>query len=185
MRHEDGRRVILASRSPERIALIGKLFPRFEVVPADINESRRRGEPVLEMVMRLACEKARSVSQKEHGFIIAADTMIEFEDQALGKPPSEDEARDMLGRLSGARFHLYTATAVVIESGESKSHLSDNLMEMRQWRPEELDAYLAGKRWAERAGGFSIADKDCPAKLLEGELDAVRGLSTAWLGRFA
>jgi septum formation protein len=93
------------------IAVLG--VPFRAVAPDGVDESPLDGEPPLELVRRLAVTKARSV---EGDPVVAADTVVEVDGDILGKPVDADDARRMLGRLSG-RSHL-VHTGVAVRSGD-------------------------------------------------------------------
>ncbi len=85
---------ILASNSPRRKELLALFGNSFTILPADINEARLPGEPSVDYVNRLACEKAKAVAALNDGLIIAADTIVADGEQLLGKPGDENEARE-------------------------------------------------------------------------------------------
>ncbi|MFN6120911.1 MAG: Maf family protein, partial [Actinomycetes bacterium] len=84
--------IVLASGSPRRRELLEQLGLRFEVRPADIDESVRDGEPPVEYVARLSREKAAAVAVSDVTLVIAADTTVDVDGQILGKPADAIEA---------------------------------------------------------------------------------------------
>ena len=96
--------MILASQSPRRIELMREAGYNIRVIPADIDETPFDGEAPLTLVERLARAKAAAVAA-EHAepneLTVAADTIVTFDGQILGKPANEDEACTMLRELSG------------------------------------------------------------------------------------
>ena len=98
--------MILASQSPRRIELMREAGYDIRVIPADIDETPFDGEAPLTLVERLARAKAAAVAA-EHAepneLTVAADTIVTFDGQILGKPADGDEARTMLRELSAAR----------------------------------------------------------------------------------
>ena len=94
-------RVILASASPRRRELLGRLGVEFDVVPSEIDEILD-GAPSPETVAALALAKARAVAARvTDGVVLGADTVVVIDGIALGKPVDADDARAMLRRLRG------------------------------------------------------------------------------------
>ncbi len=106
--------MILASQSPRRIELMREAGYDIRVIPADIDETPFDGEAPLTLVERLARAKAAAVAA-EHAepneLTVAADTIVTFDGQILGKPADGDEARTMLRELSAARTRSQPASA--------------------------------------------------------------------------
>src|SRR5439155_12558540 len=92
------------------------LFPYttlFRSVPSEIEETLPGG-PTPEAVSRLALRKARAVAARVEGAVVlAADTVVVFDGEALGKPAGPEEARAMLRRLRGREHEVITGVAVV------------------------------------------------------------------------
>ena len=111
-------RVILASRSPRRIEILERLGVDLVIVPADIDERPQPGESALEMVVRLAVEKARTVATRRPDGtndlgVLAADTTVEIDDEILGQPDDDADAVRMLTRLSGRTHRVHTGVALI------------------------------------------------------------------------
>jgi septum formation protein len=102
-------RLILASGSPRRRALLGQLGLPFSVVVPDIDETPQSGEDPRDVVRRLAAAKAQAVGGSP---VLAADTIVEIDGQVLGKPTDATDARRMLGLLSGRTHHVHTGVAL-------------------------------------------------------------------------
>jgi septum formation protein len=101
--------LVLASGSPRRRELLGQLGLSFAVVPPDVDETPRPGERPLDLVRRLARDKAAAV---DGAVVVAADTVVEVDGDVLGKPADPDDARRMLRRLSGRAHKVHTGVAV-------------------------------------------------------------------------
>jgi septum formation protein len=106
--------LILASASPRRAELLHAAGVRFDIDPADVDESPRHGEPPQHYVRRLAEEKALTVSARHPGrAVLGADTVVVVDAELLGKPRDQADARRMLGLLAG-RTHLVMTGVCVI-----------------------------------------------------------------------
>ena len=109
------RKLILASRSPQRRQLLAAAGYDFEIVPPqDVDECGicSRKSPA-EFVARLALEKASDVAvQVGSGLILACDTVAECDGQVLGKPANESLARRMLEMLSGREHRVLSGVCL-------------------------------------------------------------------------
>lgn len=106
-------RLVLASGSPRRAELLERLNLDFEVVPANVDETRRPDEAAGDYVDRLAREKALRVGGPET-IVIAGDTAVVHGGHVLGKPAHPEEARAMLRRLQGDTHEVFTGMAVAL-----------------------------------------------------------------------
>ena len=112
MYHRD-ERLVLASASPRRAALLARAGHAFDVVPANVDESRRPSEPAADYVARLARDKAAAVAGRyPKRFVIGADTAVVVDGAVLGKPCDADDAGRMLRLLSGRAHQVLTGVAV-------------------------------------------------------------------------
>ena len=169
---------ILASNSPRRKELLTLLGWPFEVIPADIDESRKAGEPPVDYVRRLACEKARAIAAGHAGLILAADTIVVDGDELLGKPVDDAGARRMLTQLRGRTHQVYTGIALVdTASGESLDKVCRTDVPMRDYSDAELDAYIQTGDPLDKAGAYAIQHNGFhPVDSLQGCYASVMGL---------
>ncbi len=109
-------RIILASASPRRKELFQKLFPVFEIIPAQSEEVSLAASPE-ETVLELAAQKAEEVSRLLEGtkdyLIAGADTVVSWQGEILGKPKHEKDAQRMLRMLSGNTHQVYTGVTLM------------------------------------------------------------------------
>src|SRR6188508_2256346 len=99
-------RIVLASSSPRRQALLAAAGVAFDVVVPAVDESTRAGEGPDALVRRLAHDKAFAVDVDD--VVIAADTEVVLGGAVLGKPLSVENAVRMLERLSGVQHEVLT-----------------------------------------------------------------------------
>ena len=149
-------KVILASGSPRRRELLGQMGVQFEIDVPDVDESVS-GTPD-KMVALLAERKARAVAQKyESGLIVAADTLVALDDQALGKPQDDADAKRMLRALSGRTHDVYTGVCVMdAASGEAAVCAERTGVVFRELTDEEINAYVATGEPRDKAGAYAI-----------------------------
>jgi septum formation protein len=171
-------RLILASSSPRRLALLAQLGLSCEVRPADVDESWQPGEDPAAYVVRLARAKAEAVS--EPGAVtLGADTTVVLEGRILGKPAHRQDGVAMLLALSNRTHQVMTGVAVCHgERTESCCVVTDV-----QFRPIELreaEAYSATGEGADKAGGYGIQGVGAIfAARIAGSYSAVVGLPLA------
>jgi septum formation protein len=170
-------KIVLASQSPRRSELLGRLGLEFEIRPATIDESYLGHEMPADHAERLAREKALAVS-RDHpdALVIGSDTIVVVESDVLGKPGTEAEAAEMLGRLSGRDHEVYTAVAVVhgprIESSIERVEVT-----FRALAPREIAEYVATREPMDKAGAYGIQGYgSAVVESIRGDYFAVMGL---------
>lgn len=105
--------IILASGSPRRREYLEDLGLFSRAISADIEERRYPAETSAVYIERLAREKAGRVAEKyPECWVVAADTVVCLDDMVLEKPVDEDDAVDMLLRLSGREHVVRTAVCL-------------------------------------------------------------------------
>ncbi|MBF0199477.1 MAG: Maf family protein [Planctomycetes bacterium] len=169
--------LILASRSPERKAILAEVVSELVVEAADVDETPLPGEDVREMVLRLAKMKAEAIYRPGGSAVVAADTVVESAGVVLGKPQDEEHARAIIECLEGKTFNVHSGTYLILDDGRKVSDLSSASLEMAKMSAEEQGEYFASKVWQGRAGAFSIFHEPCHTHLLSGDIYVVRGIS--------
>ncbi|HVN55837.1 MAG TPA: nucleoside triphosphate pyrophosphatase [Anaerolineaceae bacterium] len=175
----------LASNSPRRKQLLGLTGWEFQVAPADLDETPLDGEAPREYVLRLAEEKARAAAQRlveagqAPGLVLAADTTV-VEDgwRILGKPSSPAEAVEVLRRLRGRVHEVDTALVLLRQSdGALFKDLCSTLVPMREYREDEIQAYVDSGDPLDKAGSYAIQHAGFhPVEKLQGCYANVMGL---------
>jgi len=144
----------LASSSPRRREILTALRVPFSFAGVDIDESRTDGEPVLDMVQRLAREKAQAADGGGLP-VLGADTVVVLEERVLGKPCSEDDALEMLHTLSGRSHRVLTAIAL-IAAGRIEIAVAESAVRFRDIHPDEAKAYWQSGEPEGKAGSYAI-----------------------------
>ena len=171
-------RLILASASPRRKALLSAAGLRFDVIESGIDEIRWVGESGREYALRVASEKALTVSTKvPDALVLAADTIVVCNDAILVKPRGEDEARRMLAMLSGRPHTVVTAYALACIRAIIEAAAVISQVTFRPLSNAEIDEYVATGEPLDKAGAYGIQGKgaDFIAKVV-GSRDNVMGL---------
>jgi septum formation protein len=150
--------LILASGSPRRAEILRAVGWPFTVQPADIDETQRDGEPPIEYVERLAREKAAVVARKINtGLVLGADTTVVLEDQILGKPEDEADARRMLRALSGRWHEVVTGVALVSAGGAARAGAHERTrVKFAALSDAEIAWYAATGEPADKAGAYAV-----------------------------
>ena len=169
--------VVLASASPRRRELLGRLIARFTVMPSDVDEQLTPGS-IGDAIARLSHEKAQAVAAAAGpSVIIAADTMVVIDGAALGKPLDQADAASMLRRLRGREHEVITGVTVLDgAAGRSWTATEVSRVVMARYTDEVLDRYVDSGAPLDKAGAYAIQD-------LGGALvDAVVGSYTNVIG---
>lgn len=180
------RKLILASASPRRKELLNNLGLDFEVCPADIDESVLPDEDVAAYPLRIAMKKALEVAaEKKDAVVLAADTAVIVDDEILGKPKSEAEAKTMLKKLSGREHVVITGIGLVdTGSGRTLSCAEQTIVYFHPLKETEIDAYLASGEPMDKAGAYGIQGLGALLiRRLEGDYFNVMGLPISKLYR--
>ncbi len=169
--------LVLASQSPRRADLLKQMGLSFEVMPADVDETPRPGEPAAEYVARLACDKARAVSQaRPEAWVLGSDTSVVLGNEILGKPADADEARATLARLSGQTHQVMTAVALARRQ-DCQVRLVVTDVRFRTLTAEEIHAYVNSGEPMDKAGSYGIQGLGgIFVESLQGSYSAVVGL---------
>jgi septum formation protein len=173
--------VVLASGSPQRAEILGKLGVEFEVVVSGVEELSG-GDPELE-VLGNARLKARAVGRD--GIVLACDTDVVLDGKALGKPADAAESRRYLDRMSG-RPHEVLSGLVVLVDGEERSGLERTTVVFRELSEAEKQRYVAFGEWEGRSGGYAIQTLGSTlVERIEGSVSNVVGLPVGLLFELA
>jgi septum formation protein len=176
--------VILASRSPQRRAILEQLGVPFEVVVSAHDEGVLDGDPVA-TVEQNALGKAREVLARvalEPGeLVLGVDTVVVVDGRILGKAAGEEEARASLRLLAGRRHEVFSGLALCDGRREAVGHAGTGV----RFRPLDEAAvarYVAAGEWRERAGAYAIQGVGSAlVESVEGDYFNVVGLPVALL----
>ena len=153
------RKIVLASASPRRSELLSEYGLSFTVSPAEVDESVVPGMPPREFARMLAVRKASAVaSRMDNGeLVIAADTVVALDNQILGKPQDEAEARRMLGELSGRRHEVLTGVCILDTAiNQMVVSVERTEVEFRDLAAAEIEEYIASGECMDKAGSYAI-----------------------------
>jgi septum formation protein len=187
--------LILASRSPQRRAILEQLGVDFRVEAPDVEELTE-GEP-RRVVRENATRKARAVAARSARAagagggpaaaaepVVGADTAVVLDGRVFGKPRDEGEAETFLRRLSGRTHEVMSGIAVREPGGAERSDVAVTRVRFRRLEQPDLAWYLATGEWNERAGAYAIQGRGAAlVEEIEGDYWNVVGLPVAALLR--
>jgi septum formation protein len=161
-------RLVLASASPRRLALLAQIgITPDEVLAADIDETPLPKETPRNLALRLARQKAEAVKAKD-AIVLAADTVVAVGRRVLPKAETEAEARVCLRLLSGRSHRGYTGVAVRTagfqpaddatageDAGGTRTRLVETRVAFKVLSAAEIENYIASGEWKGKAGGYA------------------------------
>jgi septum formation protein len=199
--------LILASRSPQRRAILETLGVEFEVRPVDVDETDE-GLP-REAVRANAIAKARAafeVAQRPlppgvtdlarhrrgegedpetldgEDVFLGVDTIVALGHDIYGKPRDADHARGTLRALSGVTHSVVSAIAVLAPGAQERVALATTDVTFRRLDEPTIDWYVTGDEWRERAGGYAIQGRGAAlVERIDGDYTNVVGLPVVLL----
>lgn len=152
-------KLVLASKSPRRAEILRAVGCTFEAIAADIDETRYASEDAVSYVKRLARTKAETVALKTSaGVVLGADTVVVIDNQILGQPQDDDDARRMLRLLSGKWHEVLTGVALVRARELAQGSVDHEATRVRfcEMSQEEIDWYVSSGEPRGKAGAYAI-----------------------------
>jgi len=173
-------KLLLASQSPRRKELLASLGFEFEVVKIDCEEIVPEHIKTGESAAYLSELKANAFRNVEEGeVLLTADTVVATNDQFLGKPKDEEEARDMLKLLSGKIHQVYTGITIkTYDKTVTETDVAD--VEFDVISDEEINNYIRQYKPFDKAGSYGIQEWLGMAKIkkINGSFYTIMGLPT-------
>ncbi|MBN1805019.1 MAG: septum formation protein Maf [Sedimentisphaerales bacterium] len=172
---------ILASASPRRKQLLTEAGYKFTIIPADIDESAFPSEGInpCEYACRLALEKAKKVA-KEHpdSLVLAADTIVDFEGEIIGKPADRTDAEQITKKLFGKPHKVITGIAIIrLRDGTEINECDTTTVYPKKLTIEQLDEHIKSGSWQDKAGAYAIQENgDEFIERIDGSMTNVMGL---------
>ena len=167
----------LASQSPRRTELLTQVGIDHTVVSSSYEEPNEGHDSPIEMVKAQALGKARcAVGIPEGGIVLGVDTIVVLDNEVLGKPQDEADARQMLERLSGRSHSVVTGVALLIKGDEVVFH-NETKVYFKELAPFEIESYIASGEPMDKAGAYGIQGKGALwVEKIEGSYTNVVGL---------
>ncbi|MCA1606160.1 MAG: Maf family protein [Acidobacteria bacterium] len=152
-------KLILASKSPRRAEILRAVGWEFEAIAADIDESRYPSEDAVSYVERLAKTKAETVARKHpEGLVLGADTVVVIDEEILGQPRDDEDARCMLRLLNSQWHEVLTGVALVCAGQEPEFVVAHETTRVRfcEMSTDEIDRYVSTGEPRGKAGAYAI-----------------------------
>jgi septum formation protein len=179
------RALVLASRSPQRRAILERMGVAFIVRATDVAELTA-GDPV-QVARENALRKARAALRPGTAeAVLGCDTIVVLDSMIYGKPPDALAARATLTALGGRTHEVISGIALLLADGRSevaeRTAVARTRVTFRSIDEELLDWYVGTEEWRGRSGGYAIqgAGKRL-AQEIDGEVENVVGLPVAAL----
>lgn len=148
--------LILASTSPRRKKLLEDAGLTFKTVSIDVDESVEEKLKPEKLVMTLALRKAKfALEQFQNDIIIAADTIVVYDGEVLGKPKDEADAYRMLKALSGNKHEVYTGVCLLSKDKEVSFYSMAEVW-MHTYTDLQIYEYIQTKEPMDKAGAYAI-----------------------------
>ena len=173
-------KLILASASPRRKELLGKIGMEFDIIPAKGEEIVTKKMP-WEVVEELSFQKAKEIAdlQTEECIVIGSDTIVAKGEEIMGKPKDEADAFRMLSEIAGDVHQVYTGVTL-IRTGKCPKVVTfaeKTDVHLYPMSDAEILAYIATKDPMDKAGAYGIqGDFAIHVKGIEGDYYNVVGL---------
>jgi len=170
--------LVLASASQRRLELLKQIHVvPDKVVSADIDETPLSKESPKDCVKRLATEKAKAVfALHPHAVVLAADTIIVFDNKIMGKPSSFDHAVSIWQQISGAEHKVLTAVSLISAKG-CETLLSESAVAFTQIPESQFQSYWLSQEPQDKAGAYAIQGFSAAwIKSINGSYSGIMGL---------
>lgn len=173
--------VILASSSPRRMEILADMGVKYEVIPANIDESEIKSRFPFLLVEKLAKAKAEHIAcEHRSDTVIAADTIVVLDGKVYGKPHDRARAFEMIKKLNGRTHIVYTGVCVTCK-GQKKVFCVKSLVTFKRLTDEQIYAYIDDCKPFDKAGAYGIQDKRI-VKKYSGSYSNIMGLPKEKLG---
>ena len=174
------KKLILASASPRRKEILEKAGYEFEIVVSDKEGKIEKNADPKKIAVRFACRKAEDVFACTGGdaVVLGADTVVCLNGEILGKPANEEEATEMLKKLSGKEHEVVTGYCLISRNMRLSGHVLTKV-KFAELDDEKIAEYVKSGLCMGKAGAYGIQDGYGLAERIEGDYDNVVGLPIA------
>lgn len=173
--------LVLASASPRRAELLGRIGVPFVLRPSGLSEEGVDHLSPPQQAQQLATHKVQSVWQPGE-WALGADTVVALGNTVFNKPADALEHRRFLQALSGQAHTVYTAFSLVLPLGQTLTHIEAAQVRFRALQDWEIEWYIASGEGLDKAGGYGVQEKGMVlVQAIEGDFYTVMGLPVARL----
>lgn len=173
---------ILASASPRRKDLLQKAGYKFDIVVSDIDESKilTGGLSPTEFACKAALAKAKNIADKyPDKLIVAADTVVDYDGQIIGKPDSAKHAEEITRKLFSKPHKVITGIAIVQKNaGLELLEQDTTIVYPKKLTEKQIAGHIKSQTWKDKAGAYGIQEGgDEFVEKIEGSKTNVMGFS--------
>ena len=150
--------LILASKSPRRQQLLRDAGLEFTIQTIPIKENYPGDLEVSQVPVYLARKKAEALMPLvKDKIIISADTIVTLGSNILGKPSSQEEAQQMLQKLSAKTHMVYSGVCIAVKN-ELTTFVDATEVTFKNLLQSEIDYYVKHYAPLDKAGAYGIQE---------------------------
>jgi septum formation protein len=181
-------KLILASASPRRKKLLKQIGLEFDVMPTNIEEKLNPRLKPVRQVESLSLQKALAAAEMKeakNAVILTSDTMVAIDDEVLGKPKDQKDAKRMLRKLSGREHSVITAfTLYDTKTKKNVTRSVESKIWFKKLTSHEISSYIEREKPYDKAGAYGIQElASVFVEKVEGDYPAIVGLPLHALAR--
>lgn len=153
--------LILASQSPNRLNMLAKMnIKPDKIIPADIDESEKKGELPKQIAARLSEGKAEKIAEQiDEGYVIGSDSIVALGRRTLPKALSKEDVIYCMKMLSGRRHKVYTGVTIIKKTKDGivkRTRVGETILKFKRLTDNEIEEYASTDEGLNKAGGYSI-----------------------------
>ena len=152
--------IILASTSPRRIELLGKLTKDFKTI-SPLFDEKTISKSIKNYPLEMSKNKANSVKNlaEPQDFLISCDTIVKYKDQILGKPKDLEEAKKFLRMLSGKCHKVITGTTILYKD-KTYYKTTTSYVFFEKLSEKDIEEYIKKVNVLDKAGGYAAQNNE-------------------------
>jgi septum formation protein len=151
------KKLILASRSPRRSELLQSLGLKFEVSPSKVEEITDPEQTPEQNATNIARDKARWVArQNPDSYVLGADTMVVLDQEIIGQPTDEEDARRILTKLKGKQHRVITGVVLITPKAREYETAVISTVSIKSVSENEIQSYIETGEPLDKAGAYAI-----------------------------
>lgn len=151
--------LFLASESPRRRQILESVGLKFRILTASTEEKHPSTKDVRQIICENSIAKAHAIRPlltESAAVVIAADTLVVLENIVLGKPKSQEHAREMLHSLSGKTQTVLTGLTLYSSAGKERTSVAESQVAFRKLENKDIEEYLQTKEPYDKAGAYAV-----------------------------
>jgi len=152
--------LLLGSKSPRRQELLKALGLHYSLVEIEVDEvypAHLQGADIARYLCELKADAYETALIAPDSILVTADTIVWLDGNYIGKPSGEDEAIEMLKKLSGKQHSVYTGICLRSQTRKTVFH-AQTLVKFRELTQDEIEFYIAHHKPYDKAGSYGIQD---------------------------